>query len=245
MDYQSLKGDEIRAYLNADTVALLPLGAVEFHAAHLPLGTDNFLAAGIAQKVAEKLERALVLPTLPYGQVWSTRDFPGTISVRNEILTEMIVDIGRSLYQHDIWILAIINTHMGNLDAMKAAARILYEEEMKLLYLTYPGVEAVQEQVLESPRIHSTYFHACEIETSYMLYVAPEHVDMEKAIKDEPVFPMDFNVTPTPWTEITRTGVLGDATLATRKKGQAMIDATVENMVKVIEKVREDVRKGR
>jgi creatinine amidohydrolase len=245
MDYQSLKGDEIKEYLNAETVALLPVGAVEFHAAHLPLGTDNLLAAKIAERVSAKVERSLVLPTLSYGQVWSTRDFPGTLSVRNEILTEMIVDIGRSLSQHDIWIMAIINAHMGNLDAMKAAARILYEEEMKVLYLTYPGVESVQKQVLETPRIHSTYFHACEIETSYMLYLAPEHVDMTKAIKDEPTFPIDFNATPTPWTEITRTGVLGDATLATQEKGRAMIDATVENMVKIIEKVRDDVRTGR
>ena len=244
MEYQSLKGDEVKGFLRKETVILLPVGAVEFHAAHLPLGTDNFLAEGIAKKVAEKLDEVLILPPLSYGQVWSLRDFPGSLNISNEVLSGLIVDIGRSLNKQGIKILALINTHMGNLEAMKDAARVLFAEGMKVLYLTYPGVEAIQKKVLESPKAHTTYFHACEIETSYMLYLASQHVDMEKAICDQPIIPIDFNVTPTPWSEITKTAVLGDATLATHDKGKAMIDVVVANMVEIINKVREEIKSG-
>jgi creatinine amidohydrolase len=242
VEYQSLKGDEVKGFLRKETVVLLPVGAVEFHAAHLPLGTDNYLAEEIARKVAEKLGEALILPPLSYGQVWSLRDFPGSLNISNEVLSGLIVDIGRSLYNQGIRILTLINSHMGNLDAMKDAARVLFEVGMKVLYLTYPGVEAVQKQVLESPKVHGTYFHACEIETSYMLYLAPQYVDMEKAICDHPAIPVDFNATPTPWNKITKTAVLGDATLATPDKGKAMIDAVVDNMVEIIHKVRREIQ---
>lgn len=243
MEYQSLKGDQIKAFLNPETVVLLPLGAVEFHAAHLPLGTDNLLAEAIAKKVAARLDQALILPPLSYGQVWSLQDFPGTLSISNELLSGLIVQIGRSLLRQGLKILAVINAHMGNRDAMVAAARVLFAEGMKVLYLTYPGVAEVQKQVLESPKVHDTFFHACEIETSYMLYLAPEHVDMDKAICDYPEIPPDFNATPTPWREITKTAVLGDATLATAEKGKAIIDVAVENMVQIIGKAREDAKK--
>jgi creatinine amidohydrolase len=96
----------------------------------------------------------------------------------------MIVDIGKSLSHQGVKILAIINGHMGNLVAMKDAARLLYESTvMKVLSLTYPGISDIEKEVRESHKAHSTYFHACEIETSYMLYLAPEHVIMDKAIR--------------------------------------------------------------
>ncbi len=241
MDYQTLKGDEVKSFLNQETIILLPVGAVEFHASHLPLGTDNYLAEGVAQKVAANLEQTLVLPTLSYGQVWSLRDFPGSLTLSNEVLSGLIIDIGRSLNRHGIKILALINSHMGNLDAMKSAARVLFEEGMKVLYLTYPGVAEVQQKVLESQRVHGTFFHACEIETSYMLYLSGQHVDMTKAIYDHPSIPEDFNLTPTPWYEITKTAVLGDATLATYEKGQAIIDEAVNNIVTILRKTRAEV----
>src|SRR5690606_40785771 len=81
---------------------------------------------------------------------------------------------------------------------------------------------------------HGTYFHACEIETSYMLYLAPEHVDMDRAITDIPEIPMSADVTPTPWEEFTSTAVLGDAKLATEEKGKYIIDIALDNMVKLI-----------
>src|SRR5699024_4354069 len=123
--------------------------------------------------------------------------------------------------------------HLGNNVALKEAARSLYEScpEMRVFYFFYPGMNDAAARVRETQLTHGTYFHACEIETSYMLYLAPEYVDMERAITDIPDIPDHADVTPTPWEEFTESAVLGDATLATEEKGKYIIDIALENMV--------------
>lgn len=241
MQFERLTSDEAEAVLKKSPIALIPLGAIENHGNHLPLSTDNDLATALVKKVAAKLDNVIVMPPIYYGQVWSTSGYPGTISLSTETLRGMLVDIGSSLFSQGVKTFAMINTHMGNLDGIKFAARQLYDElGMKVLYLTYPGIEHISAKVLQSKRVHHTYFHACELETSYMLYLAPEKVDMTKAICNDPELPPDFDVTLTPWRHITDSPVLGDATLATREKGEVIIETAVDHMVRIIEHARKD-----
>jgi creatinine amidohydrolase len=169
------------------------------------------------------------------------KNFPGSINISNESLISFIVDIGQSLHHQGFQMFVMVNGHLGNAVAMKEAARKLYElyPDFKVLYLFYPGMKKPVEEVRETPSTHGTYFHACEIETSFMLYMAPEFVDMDKAICDIPNIPMSADVTPTPWEEFTQSAVLGDATLATREKGEKIISIAFENMVQLIEEIKE------
>ncbi|SDJ98347.1 creatininase family protein [Sediminibacillus albus] len=236
MNFQDQTSYQIKEKIDTSKVAILPVGAVEAHGPHLPLGTDNILAERLSVKLAEVV-KGLVLPTLPYGQVWSLRNFPGSITVSNKSLINFIVDIGQSLYQQGFEIFVMVNGHLGNGAALKDAARELYETcpDLKVLYLFYPGMNSAVEEVRETPASHGTYFHACEIETSYMLYLAPEFVEMDKAINDIPDIPLSADATPTPWEEFTESAVLGDATLATEDKGIYIIDTVMKNMVQLIE----------
>lgn len=243
MDFEKITTEDAEQLLKMNPVAILPIGAIEAHGPHLPLGTDNYLANNIARKVESRLNHCILLPMFHYGQVWSLRDFPGSLNVSNQVLSGFICDIGRSLFRQGVKILAIINAHMGNLVAIKEASRTLYDENgMKVLSLTYPGTSEIQKNVQKSDRVHPIYFHACELETSYMLYLAPEHVQMSKAIKNYPELPIDFDVTPTPWSKITDDSVLGDATAATAEKGKAVIEATVNEILKIIVKVKDELR---
>lgn len=240
MIFQKENSFEVKEKIEKSLVAILPIGAVEAHGPHLPLGTDNFLAERLSERVAEKTG-AFVLPTLPYGQVWSLKNFPGSINISNESLISFIYDIGVSLYEQGFRVFAMINGHLGNAVAMKEAARKLYAKypDFQILYLFYPGVKKVTEEVREATSAHSSYFHACEIETSYMLYLAEEYVDMSKALAEDPQIPMSADVTPTPWEEFTSTAVLGNATLATKEKGEKIIEVAIENMIKLIEGARD------
>lgn len=235
MQFQYQNSFEVKEKINQTKIAILPIGAVEAHGPHLPLGTDNLLAERLSKKLAERVE-GLVLPTLPYGQVWSLRNFPGSINISNDSLIHFLVDIGESLYKQGFTTFAMVNGHLGNGTALKEAARVLYETcpKMRVLYFFYPGMSKAAAEVRETNSAHSTYFHACEIETSYMLYLAPEYVDMDKAITDIPDIPMHADVTPTPWEEFTESAVLGDAKLATEEKGKYIVDIALENMVKLI-----------
>ena len=237
IQFAHLQEDAAKAFLAEKPVMLLPIGAVEVHGDHLPLCTDTLLGTGVANKVAARLEKAAVLPPLPYGQVWSLRDFPGSIDISNDTLAHTIADIGRSLDRFGVPKLAMINGHVGNMVAMKQAARILWEEgrAIKTYYFTYPGADKKAAEVCETPRPHSSYFHACEIETSYMLYLAGEFVHMEKALRNYPDFPADFDTSPSPWSSVLNTAVLGDAPAATAAKGEAIIEHVVNEIVRIIE----------
>lgn len=244
MQYEHLNAFDFKeAVKKAKRTALLPVGAIEAHGPHLPLGTDNLLAERLAKRVAEQTG-ALQLPVVAYGQVWSLRHFPGSINISNETLIRLIVDIGKSLYFQGFRILAMINGHLGNTVALKEAARKLFDEyqDMKIYYFFYPGTKDVINEVRETPPTHASYFHACELETSYMLYLAEEYIDMDKAICDVPYIAEEADMTPTPWEWFTETAVLGDATLATKEKGQKVIDAAVAKMVEILRKEQDHVQ---
>lgn len=238
MNMAELNQSEAAALREKDVTALLPLGAVEVHGDHLPLGTDLYLAEALTKKLEARMgrERILVLPALPYGQVWSLREAPGSIWISDEVLSQMLVQIGESLCRAGIRRMAVINTHVGNGGALKAAARILYDRcDMQVWTFTYPGAGQVIPRVCERPLPHAGYFHACEIETSYMLYLCPERVRMERAVCQYPEFPEEFDYTPIPWTDFMETAVLGDATAATKEKGEAILSYVVERMALILE----------
>lgn len=218
-------------------IAILPIGAVEAHGPHLPLATDTILAERLSYRLSEKID-AFVLPSLPYGQVWSLRNFPGSINISNDSLISFLVDIGRSLSNQGFTTFVLVNGHLGNQVALKEMARILYDEipEFKIFYFFYPGMNAVVKEIRETPSAHATYFHACEIETSIMLYLAEEHARMDKAICDIPNISEEADFTPTPWEDFTKSAVLGDATLATKEKGEKIVETAIEKMVQMIEK---------
>lgn len=226
----------VRGKLDAMTPVILPLGAIEAHGPHLPLETDNLLAERYGARLAAATG-GYVLPVLPFGQVFSLGDFPGSLSVSNESLSRIVAEVGEGLYRQGVRILVLFSAHLGNMVAMKDAARRLFAEhkDYRVLHMFYPDLQKLAVQVREGPSAHATYVHACEIETSLMLYLAPEHVDMSKAINVEPVLPPDADYTPTLWSEFSDTAVLGDAKLATYKKGKFLVEETLKRAVALVE----------
>lgn len=216
-------------------IAILPIGAVEAHGPHLPIGTDNILAEKLANMVAEKT-KAHVLPILPFGQVWSLKNFPGSITIKNDSLTSLVVDLGESIYEQGFHTFAVVNAHLGNQSALKEASRILLEKmpNLKVFTFFYPDIQTISGEIRQTEGMHHTFFHADEIETSIMLYLAEESVDMGKAITDIPTIPSDIDFTPTPWEEFTNSAVLGDATKATKEKGKRIVDHAVKRMVEML-----------
>nr|MBC7245716.1 creatininase family protein [Chloroflexota bacterium] len=230
-----LSGEEFHERLQKSGIAILPLGAMEFHGPHLPIGTDNFIVNKVSAEVARHTGGVL-LPLIPYGQVWSLENFPGSLNISNETLASLIFEIGVSMHRQGAVILAIINGHLGNMNAVQAAARRLFPVEGLITYMfTYPGLAEAASRVCTSRPLPGGYFHADEIETSLMLYVEPRLVHMDRAIRDEPQLPPDFQNRPVRWEEITKTGVLGDASIATQEKGEEIFRTVVSRIVEILE----------
>ena len=116
-------------------LTILPVGVVEEHGAHLPLGMDSFAAEVYAASAAAHLEEAgyevVIAPTINYGVARAAIDFPGTLSLEPETLRAMIVEIGRSLARHGLDRLVILNGHrdLHHMKALDEAKTILVEEK--------------------------------------------------------------------------------------------------------------------
>jgi creatinine amidohydrolase len=170
-------------------------------------------------------------------------DFPGPITIGWETFTRYCTDVGSSLARHGFRRVLFLNGHGSNQNFVESAARLVNVEHPDVLaaaafYLSgRRSLERVEELRGSGP---GGIAHACELETSIYLAIDPEAVDMEKAV-DERGFPsgehafMDWADGPLKvmpwWSSFSATGVQGDATRATAEKGEALLEAAVEECV--------------
>jgi mycofactocin precursor peptide peptidase len=144
---------------------VVPLGSVEQHGPHLPLGTDTAVAAAVAAAAVDRMAGALLAPALAYGASGEHEDFPGTVSLGTEALTGLLVEYGRSACRWAGRVL-LVNGHGGNLDALRAAGAVLRREGRDVAWFpcAVPDGDA----------------HAGRTETSLMLHVEPAVVRGER-----------------------------------------------------------------
>jgi creatinine amidohydrolase len=148
----------------------------------------------------------------------------------------MLVDICRVLARYGPKRFYALNTGVSTLRALKPAAEILAAERILLRYTDILEVGAEAERLVKK---EGGGTHADEIETSLMLYIDPASVDMRKAVKDyHPSEGGGLTRDPHKPGAYSASGIYGDATLATREKGEAVARATVEGMLREIEALR-------
>lgn len=214
-------------------VALVPVGATEQHGRHLPIGTDVFLAEKLASMVSDRTG-ALVYPSVNFGYSWVWRDRVGTVSMRQPVLQEILKDVVRSVERYGIQMVLFINGHEANSATLKYAVREIQDETtVKVLGMFYPGWQQVYQEYMESPT-WGGMFHACEFETSLMLATNEELVHMEDAVREYPERPLYYGMDNTSIGDLSSSGTYGDPTVATKKKGEKMLEIFAENIVKLI-----------
>ncbi|MCD2172569.1 creatininase family protein [Rhizobium sp. C4] len=219
---------EVRERAGQDNLlAFLAIGAVEQHGAHLPLLTDTVMANGVARRLAEA-EDGFLLPPIAFGEAWTTESFPGTISLRPETLQAMVEDIGTSLKKSGIAGLVIVNGHFGNRAPIGYAQRTLADRhDFPTLCLDYPGLEQAAAEICDSTPAAPHFYHADEVETSFMLALAPETVEMSRAVPEYPAFPPTFGMEAMRLSDFNTSGTFGDPRPATAEKGERLIDHVV------------------
>ena len=223
---------ECREYLMNTPVAILPLGATEQHGPHLPQNTDTVLAEALALDVAKKTS-GLVLPSVQVGYSWSWRDYPGTLTYSFDTFREVVKDLARSVHRSGCRALMTLSGHGANPVPLKMTARELVDElDLKVLNVFYPGLDEVMADA-ESPQWAPMNFHAEEFETSLMLYLKPEWVRMDLAVREYPPRSAEYEMSTLPLGSLSGSGVFGDATVASREKGERWFHACVARMARV------------
>jgi creatinine amidohydrolase len=156
-------------------IALWPVGAVEPHGPHAPLGTDTLISVGMCERAAARLENAVVLPPLPFGVTRYGAAFAGAIGISEATLRAVVLDVATALDQQGFRRLVIVNNHFEpeQVATLRAAA-----EEAGALYLDLVRRRNAQRLTDEFRRGSC---HAGRYETSLVLADAPQLVDPEMA----------------------------------------------------------------
>ncbi len=241
MKFEELTSREVRAKVNAKSVAIFPIGATEEHGPHLPLSTDSLQPEYVANEVAKKLGNCYVLPMLKYGQCSSTRNFPGTISLRFESLQMVAEDIICELHRTGFRNVVVLSGHAGRLHmaALRLAAEHALERHPKLKIMVLSDYDIAY--AMKEIEIPPEDGHAGMVETSRVMAIRPDLVK-GKAKPCHPKFPKYRVMHDSE--KYFPDGVMGDPQLANTKFGRKANKIIVDELAEIIrEMVKEERRK--
>ena len=210
--------------------AILPIGAAaKQHGFHLPLNTDRIQAEWLAARLAETID-ALIWPTLSYGHYPAFVEYAGSISLSAPVFEAVVQQIATGILGHGCRALFVLDTGISTRAPVERA-------------LAHLGAgNALHVRIHEGPRYRKAAAdlaeqnhgsHADELETSLMLALAPQLVDMSSA-EASPVLTKDAlgRLTPTDTASpsYSRSGSFGDPTLATPAKGKILLKAMLDDL---------------
>ncbi|HHW48000.1 MAG TPA: creatininase family protein [Clostridiaceae bacterium] len=215
--------------------AILPIGSTEQHGPHLPIATDSLIAEAVAKRVAGRLG-AFLLPVLPVSTCQEHMISKGSVGLGPDTFYYMIRDIVLCLKRQGFKTIILIISHGGVFMA---------NPTVRELNATNPDIRVIKVdlvQFINSPEISSVLvcknnLHACEFETSLMLFLKEELVRKDKIADCEPDVPRDYlnygNIF-----KYSKTGVWGKPSLATKEKGERIMNLLVDLSIDYINKVK-------
>lgn len=232
-----------------NSLIIQPIGAIEQHGPHLPIVVDAAIATAVVGQALSQLDDAIAayaLPTLCYGKSNEHAQFPGTITLSATTLMAVLTETAQSLYKSGFRKLILINAHGGQPQVLEIVARDLrqqYPDLMVFPHFVWGAPHQAKEIV--GAEEYEQGIHAGDVETSVMLTLMSEQIEMDKAVREFPVpfapenlLSLEGNL-PTAWMmqDLSRSGVVGDATVASAEKGKAILDSVAAGWVKVFEEI--------
>lgn len=233
----------------SSAIVIIPTASIEQHGPHLPVGVDSILGQAWLAATLPRVPPAVAVyvgPAVTYGKSNEHSGFPGTVTISARTFHRVLKSTARQLSALGFRTMAVLNTHGGNSAVLVSTLREIQ---------TSIGINAGMLSFGWKPPLpahEATHgFHAGEFETALMLAVSPGLVHMERAVSEFPVQPGESGpVGPVDapatfgWisADISRSGVMGDATAATVEKGRAWLEAGARALAEQITKLSEKVR---
>jgi len=232
---ESLTWPEAELALHELPTVLVPLGArTKEHGHHLPLNNDWLIAEYLARRVAEQCA-VLVLPTVQYGYYPAFLEYPGSISLRSDVCRDAIIDICQSLATQGAKRFYVLNTGISTIKPLGEAREAIIARGVRMEFTDIRSAYAALRRQVETQPAGT---HADEIETSMMLYIAPEVVRMDRAQRDihPDRGPGGLRRDAKAESGIhSPTGAYGDPTLATLEKGKHVVEGMVSYLVQQVQ----------
>jgi creatinine amidohydrolase len=252
MLWQELTWPDIAA-LDKDMPVVIPLGSIEQHGHHLPVCVDTVQVTEIARRTEQRLaDKILLLPTQWLGSSHHHNDFPGVISVSPSLYSQMIKEIAVCVINSGFKRIFFLNGHGGNrVPGAQALSELVVEnDEADAVFLTmatwwHIGADALdaKKRGMATPNLT----HACEYETSMMLFLRNDLVHMDRCKDTSSPFVTPWFNTEEPGRPVqvfsrfarrTSYGSMGSGSKATAKKGEEMTAGVVDHIVAFLEDFR-------
>ncbi|MBI3708164.1 MAG: creatininase family protein [Proteobacteria bacterium] len=243
IEWAALKAAELRQLAAQDAIVIVPVGSIEQHGPHLPVQVDallcNEVAARAALQVVDK-HPIVITPPVWCGLAEHHMSLGGTITLDYPVFFGLLRCICRSLVRQGFKRVLLLNGHGGNIAALNVAVGELAQEfDAPITTITYWTI--AQKEYAEILERQTTVRHACEAETSMVLALAPELVDIVAAAAakgpTEPELADAVGGGPYRWRSFaarSKTGVIGDAELANAEKGEKLLDAAAGALAKIL-----------
>jgi len=237
MDASELYDPEFRKLIKSKKpIVIIPVGSLEQHGAHLPITTDSDIVTEIASRLAKK-DNFIALPTISYGISFEHEPLFNA-SITTTALRAIISNIIISLVKNGIRSILILNGHHGN----KETLRRLHSESFQILERNgvMPKDMGIIFNISYWTRMKHEFDHAGFVETSIMLAIS-DKVKMEKAEKGYTTDGLSekerkrinkLSTQPGGFPQVTKNGVWGDPTKATKKDGEKFLAEIVRNLAK-------------
>jgi creatinine amidohydrolase len=202
-------------------VLAVPLGSTEQHGPHLPLDTDTRIAVELASRLTAARGDVVVAPALAYGSSGEHAGFPGTLSIGQEALERVLVELVRSVTDADGFAagVVLVNGHGGNAEPLRRATVTLEHEGRRVLSW--------------SPTVPGGDLHAGRTETSMLLALAPDVVRLDRAAPGAQDVDLE-RLRRDGVRAVSPNGVLGDPTGASAEEGVRLLDAMTADLVSAV-----------
>ena len=250
MKYGELRRPQVEAMDKSNKVALLPLGSFEQHGQHLPLLTDSMIGGEIAARVEQALpETVILLPMQWLGSSDHHLKFPGTISVPSSLYIDMVCHMCECILSAGFRRIFLQLSHGGNdVPCLEVVNRLGIKHRDRLdFWIASAGYWSIADEAMRLPEMQTARStHACEYETSMILALRGDLVDMARAkghhiaIESRFYYPdlrtlkrSKVNVS-LPFEHMTSTGAIGSPEYATVEKGRKLLDAVVGQVVEFV-----------
>ena len=244
-----LRSADVEHEITGDSILLQPLGAIEQHGPHLPLNTDEVIATAVAEAAVAAVPANLnvwLLPTLAYTKSNEHAWAPGTVWLSPSTLLAVLDDIGRSVARTRARKLVFLNGHGGNSALLNVANRELRLHHGLQTFTTHPTIPPDQGGASGEGEL-GMGVHGGLDETSLMLHLRPDLVNMSKAVRRVPERMADNSYVrfggsvSFGWlsNDFFPEGVIGDPTLATAELGEKMFESAVTHLVAALGEIAE------
>ena len=250
--YGEMTWPEIGEAVKEERVAMVPVATIEDHGPHLPVDTDDLLCWEVCQRAGALIpDEVVVVPPVLHGYSPHHMDFPGSITIEAQTFISYVKDVCKSLVHHGFKRILVVNAHGSNEHLLDSVVRLMnIETEGQVLCVAIGLIASARfaemaGQILEQPA--GMGGHADELETSMYLAIKPELVEMSKAVKElkSPRLFLASAAVPGAhlwpsyyWSTHTRSGIMGDATLATKEKGEKLLEAAVAGLADVVKELK-------